>query len=61
MGDLTLAGSIDDRPASPCTGICTLDDDDRCVGCGRTLDDIAAWGSMTGAEQRAVIAGLYPP
>ena len=53
MGDL-----IDDAPASPCTGVCTLDDDDRCIGCARTLDEIAAWGSMGADERRAVIAAL---
>lgn len=25
---------------SPCVGLCTLDDDDVCIGCGRTLDEI---------------------
>ena len=40
---------------SPCTGVCTLDDaQDLCVGCGRTLDEIAAWSTMTDDARRAV-------
>jgi len=30
-------------PASPCVRRCTLDPDDLCVGCGRTLDEILEW------------------
>jgi len=32
---------------------CTLDDDDVCVGCYRSLDEICAWGgaSDTGREE----------
>ena len=29
-----------------------------CLGCRRTLDEIASWGQMTDAEQRAVLAQL---
>jgi predicted Fe-S protein YdhL (DUF1289 family) len=29
-----------------------------CLGCWRTLDEIAAWTAMTDAEQRAVAAQL---
>ncbi|TPG15298.1 DUF1289 domain-containing protein [Sphingomonas oligophenolica] len=45
-----------DSPPSPCTQVCMLDADDICLGCGRTLDEIAAWGTLTPAEQRAVAA-----
>ena len=43
---------------SPCTGVCAIDDNDLCRGCARTLDEIAAWGSMTPAERDAVMAIL---
>lgn len=34
--------------ASPCTGVCTLDRQlDICVGCLRSRDEIACWGSTT--------------
>ena len=29
-----------------------------CLGCRRTLDEIARWGGMTEAEQAAVLAQL---
>ena len=29
-----------------------------CLGCQRTLEEIAAWGSMTDEEQRAVLKRL---
>ncbi|MFZ5456646.1 MAG: DUF1289 domain-containing protein [Pseudomonadota bacterium] len=34
--------------ASPCTGVCTLDRQlGICVGCLRSRDEIASWGSTT--------------
>ncbi|MDX1515338.1 MAG: DUF1289 domain-containing protein [Woeseiaceae bacterium] len=46
------------RPASPCILVCTLDDDNRCLGCGRTLEQISRWALMTAEEQWKVIEGL---
>ena len=42
--------------ASPCNGICQLDGNAICVGCFRTLPEIAAWTRLTADEQAAVIA-----
>lgn len=40
---------------SPCLQICRLDPNRTlCVGCGRTLDEIARWSSMSDAERLAV-------
>lgn len=39
---------------SPCIKVCRLDLDDRCYGCGRTLDDIRRWSTMTLEERQAV-------
>ena len=45
--------------ASPCTQVCTIDAaSGRCAGCLRTLDEIAAWGALAPAAQRAVIGEL---
>jgi len=46
------------RPTSPCVQLCTLDDDAVCVGCGRTLDEIARWSRMSPAEQVAIVERL---
>ena len=45
-------------PASPCISVCTLDNDDRCVGCGRTLEQISRWALMTKEEQWAIVDQL---
>jgi len=44
---------------SPCIKICTYDPDSGlCRGCGRTLEEIGAWFSMTDAERCAVMGQL---
>lgn len=44
---------------SPCIRSCRIDPDTGwCVGCLRTIDEIAAWGSMTPAQRMAVLADL---
>ena len=44
---------------SPCTKVCVVDADNRyCLGCARTLDEIARWGEMTDAERHRVMAEL---
>lgn len=44
---------------SPCINICRMDDATGwCEGCGRTIDEIAGWGSASDAERGAVMAQL---
>ncbi|MDE2404277.1 MAG: DUF1289 domain-containing protein [Sphingomonadales bacterium] len=46
-------------PASPCTGVCRIDPGTRwCLGCRRTLGEIADWPMLSNAEKRAVLARL---
>jgi predicted Fe-S protein YdhL (DUF1289 family) len=42
--------------ASPCNRVCTLNDDSVCLGCGRTLDDITRWSTMTEADKARCVA-----
>lgn len=42
---------------SPCVQICTVEGD-ICIGCGRTLDEIGRWGSMSDDERRAANARI---
>ncbi len=42
--------------ASPCVRNCCLDDNDVCLGCFRTLDEIKDWQSKTDLEKIAVLA-----
>jgi predicted Fe-S protein YdhL (DUF1289 family) len=46
------------RPATPCVNVCVLDAGGTCVGCRRTIDEIARWGSMSAAEQWQVVERL---
>ncbi len=44
------------HPPSPCTSLCVLDRSTGwCEGCGRTLDEIARWSSMTAAEKWSLL------
>jgi predicted Fe-S protein YdhL (DUF1289 family) len=45
--------------ASPCTKVCTIDPRSKlCVGCGRSLAEIAQWGSISDAERSRIMAEL---
>jgi uncharacterized protein len=47
------------EPASPCVGVCSLDPAGRhCVGCFRSLDEIAAWSGYSREDRHRVIADL---
>jgi uncharacterized protein len=43
-----------DRPDSPCIGICTTTYTDQCLACGRTYMEVAVWNSMSPPEQKEV-------
>jgi predicted Fe-S protein YdhL (DUF1289 family) len=44
---------------SPCIHVCRMDPArNLCAGCGRTLDEIARWGTMTNAERAHVMNAL---
>ncbi|MCL6415870.1 DUF1289 domain-containing protein [Aestuariirhabdus sp. Z084] len=44
------------RPvASPCVSICALDEDDICVGCYRSDQEIMQWREMDDDQRRQVI------
>jgi len=45
--------------ASPCIGICKMDDfTGLCIGCLRTLDEIASWGRAGDAAKIAILAAV---
>lgn len=43
---------------SPCIAVCTLDEDKRCLGCGRSLEQITRWAMMSKEEQWAIVDEL---
>ena len=45
--------------ASPCTSVCRMDDaSGLCIGCARTLDEIASWSVLDDDARRAIVAAL---
>lgn len=44
---------------SPCIKLCVIHPQARiCMGCYRSIDEIAGWGAMTSEARRAVMADL---
>ncbi|HEY3699053.1 MAG TPA: DUF1289 domain-containing protein [Spongiibacteraceae bacterium] len=40
---------------SPCISVCQLNERDVCIGCWRTLAEIAAWSKFTDQQKRSVL------
>ena len=48
-----------DEVDSPCVKLCIVHPEERiCVGCYRSIDEIASWSRLTPDQRRAVIADL---
>ena len=48
-----------DEIASPCVKICVVHPESGiCVGCYRTMDEIAGWSGMSASERRDLTANL---
>ncbi len=46
--------------ASPCTGVCTLDTTTGyCLGCLRSRDEIAAWGSSSDEVRLDILERIF--
>jgi uncharacterized protein len=44
---------------SPCVKVCRMDPQrGLCLGCARTLDEIARWASMSDAERERIMTEL---
>jgi predicted Fe-S protein YdhL (DUF1289 family) len=52
------AGLIHDAVPSPCVNICRLDGRGLCVGCRRSLDEIAEWPRASEARRREILREL---
>jgi predicted Fe-S protein YdhL (DUF1289 family) len=49
----------DNEPVtSPCIAICALDENDICVGCYRSGNEISHWGLMSNKERREVLVNV---
>ena len=45
----------DKAVASPCNSICTLNDDDICIGCYRSADEIRNWSFLDNEQKLDVL------
>jgi len=43
---------------SPCVNICRVQGD-MCIGCNRTLEEIAAWSKLTDAEKQDILDNIF--
>ncbi|MFT6914946.1 MAG: putative Fe-S protein YdhL (DUF1289 family) [Motiliproteus sp.] len=44
--------------ASPCIRNCCLDDQDICIGCSRTLDEILHWGAADHRRKSQILEAI---
>jgi predicted Fe-S protein YdhL (DUF1289 family) len=44
--------------ATPCIGVCVMDESGFCRGCARTLDEIGAWTALSPADRLAFMEEL---
>lgn len=42
------------EPTSPCIEYCKVNNDDICIGCGRTIDEIARYARASKAEKERI-------
>ena len=51
---------MDPQPiATPCVKVCIVDGESGlCLGCQRTLAEVAGWAKFSDAERAAIMAGL---
>ena len=51
---------LDETPVSPCIGVCRMDAEGLCIGCRRTLAEIARWGTMSDTERLRCMREVLP-
>lgn len=47
--------SVADKVRSPCVSICCLDENDICIGCHRSGDEITRWTQLNNDERLDVL------
>jgi uncharacterized protein len=55
---ISYASPIAAAVPSPCIDICRLDAQGLCIGCRRTLGEIAEWSKAGDARRREILSGL---
>ena len=44
---------------SPCISLCALDEDDICIGCYRSAEEIRVWSGLDNAQRRRILRLVY--
>ncbi|WOJ96269.1 DUF1289 domain-containing protein [Congregibacter brevis] len=44
-----------EEPGSPCVSICALDENDICMGCYRSAEEITDWFMASAAQKREML------
>jgi predicted Fe-S protein YdhL (DUF1289 family) len=52
---MAMSGT-DTSVASPCVRKCCLNEEDICLGCFRSLDEIIHWSEASDTERRTILA-----
>ena len=47
--------AIAEAVPSPCISICQLDPAQVCIGCGRSIAEIAEWSQASAGRKRAIV------
>lgn len=54
-----MSAALQPSVRSPCTNVCRIDAGSGwCVGCGRTIAEIAGWSAADDAQRRRIVAAL---
>jgi predicted Fe-S protein YdhL (DUF1289 family) len=56
MVDAALSGEA--GVPSPCIDVCRLDSQGLCIGCRRTIDEIAEWSRASEARRREILRAV---
>jgi predicted Fe-S protein YdhL (DUF1289 family) len=46
--------------ATPCIGVCRLDERGYCIGCRRSGEEIGRWPTMSDAERQRLMRDVLP-
>ena len=46
--------------SSPCLGVCRMDSEGLCVGCHRSLREIAGWSAMSEQQRQQLMRETLP-
>lgn len=44
---------------SPCISVCALNDDGICIGCWRSVDEIAAWSELDQQSRLEIVRSAH--